>query len=344
MFAEQHVRRWPLAMNIDHSFAAELKVFLYQRSVTRNSLPVSEARRMAPGQIHNVLTCWGTMVNWASSNRVRKLPPGFANPFTRDVVGQRPQRDPLAPPTYPLDARVQLVGVMDIWQLATLALPLILPERPEDFAGLLVSEVDCVQRLLRFGTRCGGDDTTKMGVTFHMPYPPELDSIIAWQIGGRTEGPLLRTRNVLVRGKTPTIAATTSVELQAQFERYLARLSPKEMTCVQDRKKHFRRFLLELGGVSTDTLAREFKAALHQVRPGFDARFYDVKGSVTTDMKDAGVDHITRMYLTGHSLSREILAAYESQRLHEHTANYFRHIAPLLTAIRQRAAQVGIAQ
>ncbi|MEI8195167.1 MAG: hypothetical protein WCI73_04595 [Phycisphaerae bacterium] len=341
-FADQHAKRWSRAVDIDHSFAAELKAYLYQRRVTPNGHPTAESCRMAPGQILNVLSCWSTLVNWATKPEMRRLPAGFPNPFSHDIVGQRPRRDPLAPPTFPLELRVQMVAVMDAWQLTVMTLSLILPERPEDFVGLLVSEVDRVERQVRFGTRCDGDDTTKSGVAFHVPYPEELDPVIDWLIAGRKEGPLLQARRVRKQGKTQAIAATTSAELELQFDQYLAHIPPNETTCAQDRKKHFRRFLLKLGGISTDTLAREFHKALQVVRPDWKARFYDVKGSVTTDMKSSGMDYITRMYLTGHSLSGEILASYESQRLHEDTANYYRHIAPLLAAIRQRAIQVGI--
>ncbi|MEI8195236.1 MAG: hypothetical protein WCI73_04945 [Phycisphaerae bacterium] len=341
-FADQHVKRWSRAEDIDHTFATELKAYLFQRRVTPNGHPTAESCRMAPGHIHNVLSCWSTLVNWATKPEVRKLPAGFPNPFSHGIVGQRPRRDPLAPPTFPLDLRVQMVAAMDAWQLAALALPLILPERPEDFVGLLVSEVDLAQRQLCFGTRCSGDDTTKSGVAFHVPYPEELAPVINWLVVGRDEGPLLQDRKIREHGKSPAIAAATSAELEARFDQYLAHLPPKETTCAQDRKKHFRRFLLKLGGISTDTLAREFHKALQVVRPGWKARFYDVKGSVTTDMKSSRMDYITRMYLTGHSLNGEILASYESQRLLEDTANYYRHVAPLLNAIRQRATQVGI--
>ena len=40
---------------------------------------------------------------------------------------------------------------MDLWQLCHFAIPLVLPLRPEDYTGLLVSEVDFDQHVLRFG-------------------------------------------------------------------------------------------------------------------------------------------------------------------------------------------------
>ena len=342
-FWEQSRKRWALASDLDRTFATELKASLYQRCVTPNGHPLAVPHRMSPGHIINVMTCWGTMMHWATRNDVRLLPAGFANPFSRDLIGERAQRDPLAPPVLPLELRVQLVGAMDIWQLATLALSLILPERPEDFAGLLISEVDRRRHELIFGTRCSGDDTTKAGVAFHAPYPAELDPIIDWLTAGRVDGPLLRARRIVVYGKSPRLVAATTADIQRHFEQYLARLAPGEVTCPQDRKRAFRRVLVKLGGVSPNAMGDEFHQILAQVRPDLRARFYDLKGSVTTSMKDAGVDHITRMYLTGHALSKEILASYESQRLQEHTAAYFRLIAPLLVAIRQRAAQMGIA-
>ena len=72
------------------------------------------------------------------------------------------------------------------------------------------------------------------------------------------------------------------------------------------------------------------------------ARFYDLRGSVTTDLKDARVDLLLRKYFTGHSLDAEIMSRYETIKLHADMAAYFRHIQPLLNAIRARAQYLGI--
>ena len=81
---------------------------------------------------------------------------------------------------------------------------------------------------------------------------------------------------------------------------------------------------------------------MRRVRPGLRARFYDLRGSVSTDLRRAGVADILRRYITGRSLKREILADYESQDLHADLDRYFQYIRPLLDAIVARAAELNI--
>ncbi len=133
-----------------------------------------------------------------------------------------------------------------------------------------------------------------------------------------------------------------SEDINRLFEGRVACARPGEVQALADRKRLFRRMLLDLGGVSTDGLAREFKALLEQVRPGEVVRFYETRSATTNDMKDSGVDAVFRRYLTAHSMGREILGSYESQDLHLHMRQYFEYVRPLLTAIADRAAKLGI--
>jgi hypothetical protein len=97
-----------------------------------------------------------------------------------------------------------------------------------------------------------------------------------------------------------------------------------------------------MGGVSQDLLAKEFAALLPQVGTLARARFYDLRGSTTTDLKDARVDPLIQKYVTGHSLDADIMSRYVSLRLHSDTQAYFWHIQPLLDAIAQRATELGV--
>jgi hypothetical protein len=72
------------------------------------------------------------------------------------------------------------------------------------------------------------------------------------------------------------------------------------------------------------------------------ARFYDLRGSATTDLKDARVDLLLRKYVTGHSLDAEIMSRYESLKFHADMDVYFKHIRPLLDSIKERAAHLGL--
>src|SRR5262249_48341959 len=143
--------------------------------------------------------------------------------------------------------------------------------------------------------------------------------------------------------RRPRWHAATRDHVLSLFEKKLAHAAPGRVQALHDRKDLFRQLLRELGGVSIDELRREFKKVLALASPTSSARLYDLRGAVTTDLKDAGVDVIIRLYVTGHTLRGEILAHYESQDLHRHMQRYFQYIAPLLSAIAKRAGEVGIA-
>lgn len=336
-------KRWPYAADLDRAFALELRGWLYQRRVTRNGHVTAESRRMSANQVRNVLGCMSTLINWARSPEINLLPLYVVNPFNHDLIGPRPQRDPLAPPKVPMKLRIEMVQVMNAWQLAAMTLPFVIPDRPEDFTGLMISEVTFNPRELIFGTRMGGDDFNKCGFSFRLAWPAEIEPILRWWMQSRSAGPLLLRRTVIERRRQAVAHAQSLADINTLYETKLARAKPGTVQAPHDRKMLFRQVLRDLGGVSGDELAREFKSVLEIVRPGESARFYDLRGSTLTDLKDAGVDSVFRRYVTAHSLKREILGTYESQTLERHMAPYFEYIRPLLTAIRQRAADLGIA-
>lgn len=336
-------KRWPYATDLDRTFALELRAWLYHRRVARNGHPAAELRRLSANQVHNVLSCTSTLINWARRPEVNLLPLYIVNPFNHDLIGPRLQRDPLAPPKVPMALRIAMVGVMDAWQLAALALPFVIPDRPEDFTGLMISEVTFNPRELIFGTRMGGDDFNKCGFSFRLAWPAEIEPILRWWMRSRIAGPLL-LRRTIIEGRRQALAHAQSLaDVNDLYETKLARAKPGTVQAPHDRKALFRQVLRDIGGASNDELAREFKSVLASVRLGESVRFYDLRGSALTDFKDAGVDSIFRKYVTAHSLGREILGAYESQTVERHMEPYFEYIRPLLTAIHQRAVHLGIA-
>ena len=80
---------------------------------------------------------------------------------------------------------------MDRWQVAQLALSMVLPMRPDEATGLLVSDVDVEKRTLRFGTRLSGADFTKGRQSFSLPFPQEFDPIlrVRWSSWRRAPAP-----------------------------------------------------------------------------------------------------------------------------------------------------------
>lgn len=97
-----------------------------------------------------------------------------------------------------------------------------------------------------------------------------------------------------------------------------------------------------MGGVSVNSLAREFKSLLANMDVPPEPRFYDLRGSVNTDLNSAGVSHLCQQYLTGHAVAADILSQYVSLDLHAEMETYFRYIRPLLTAIQERSIALKI--
>lgn len=343
-FSEQpDVRnRWPLAVDVKREFTVAFRVFLHQRRVSRNGRPAAKAVPLSPGQIYNILDCVRTMFSWARRPDVNQLPSTFASPFTEDIVGFRPRKDPLRAVVFPMDRRIALIEHMDRWQLCQFAIPMVLPLRPEDYTGLLISEVGFADRQLRFGTRLSGWDFNKGQQSFHVPFPPELDPILRACAGGRADGPLLRQRTVAEGARQPKISVNTFEEIRDHFDRVLAAANPGEIQSKNDGKRFFRRLLRDMGSVSPDSLAKEFKPLLALVDAPPGARFYDLRGSTNSDMNTAGVSHLFQLYVTGHAVDAEILSRYVSLKLHDEMRNYFRHVQPLLDAIKKRTVQLGL--
>jgi len=341
-FAEQPVclRRWPLAMDIDRDFAIELRAFLHRHAVTRNGRAGATPKLMSGGQIVNVLECLRTLLSWARQAEVRKLPVTWASPVTTDLVGSRPGKDPLRQDPLPLEARIRLIGLMDRWQLCHLACSVVLPLRPEEATGLLVSDVDFAQGWLAIGTRLEGADFTKGRTSFKLPFPDELQPLLRACIQERREGPLLRSRKVF-EGRSPALSLSSLAELTQLYQQKLSRLPPHSILAEQDRKQVFRSLLRELGGVSEDQLARECRTLLGQMGLGNGVSLYTLRSSVTTSMERAKLPFLELRYLTSHTVN-DILNQYVSLDPVSAMRSYYESIRELLDALKRQALLVGL--
>ena len=296
---------------------------------------------MSPGQVFNVLDCVRTMFYWAKQPDVNQLPSSFANPFTEEIVGFRPRKDPLRPVVFPIERRIALARLMDRWQLCHFALAFVLPLRPEDYSGLLISEVNFADRILDFGTRLNGWDFNKGQQSFHVPFPSELDPLLRISAAGRADGPILRQRTIVEGRRQPRIAVSSTADIRAHFNRALGTAGPGEIQARNDGKRLFRRLLCDMGGVSPDSLAKEFKPLLAAVgrRPRTVLRLAWLDKN--TDMNAAGVSHLFQLYVTGHAVDAEILSRYVSLHLAGEMQVYFKHIQPLLDSIKSAQPNWG---
>lgn len=339
-FAEQaeNAKRWHLAMDIDREFIVQLRAFLFQYSTTRNGRPGGTPRPLGERQIYNVMQCLRTLLAWATKPAVRKLPAGWENPLTGDLLGSRPAKDPLRLDKLPLDARVRLVQSMDRWQLCTLALFTILPMRPDEAAGLLVSDVNFKEGWLEFGERLRDINFTKEGTAFKVPFPPEFASLLRVCIAGRTEGPLLRSRPEF-EAAAPGLSSLE--ELRQLYQEAQRTAPPDSIQSAHDRKMLFRRLLRDLGGVTEDIMNRDFKKLASALGISNGVTLYTLRSSVTTAMKNANLSHLDLRYLTSHS-TNDILNVYATLNPVGAMRQYFETIEPLLSAIEDRAQQLGL--
>lgn len=331
--------RWPLAADIDAAFAAEARAFLHVCRSTRNGRPGGQPRPLSPRQVVNVMETLRGVLAWAADPRNRRLPAGWVNPLTPDLVGTPPAKDPLRPDPLPLPDRVRLVEAADRWRLCQLALSFVLPLRPDEAAGLLVDDVDFDRGQLLFGANLPGVNFTKRKVSYRLPFPDELRPVLRACVGGRGGGPLLRTRRAFAGRSGQAVNSLT--EMQELFDRRLAAARPGVVQTDHDRKVLFRRLLRELGGVSPDGLNREFKSLAAAAGVGRAATLYTLRSAVTTGMSvGAKLAHLELTYLTGHRVS-DILAAYTGLDVHGEMRKYFAHARPLLDAIARRAVGPG---
>jgi len=336
----EHLKTWPLAIDIDAAFARSLRAFLHQYTSTRNGRPGATPRPLSTRQIVNLLECMRTMLHWARSAPVRKLPADWVMPFTPDIIGQAPAKNPLREDKLPLDARVRIVNVMDRWPLCHLALSLTLPLRPDEAAGLLIGDINVDKRWAEFGERFKDANFTKGRTAFVLPFPEELQLILRTCIGDRAEGPLLRSRRTF-EGRQEVQAVPSLDYLKQLYDADVIKQPHGTIQAEQDRKLLFRRLLRRLGGVTEDALAKEFKKLLAAAGVNNGTTLYTCRSSVTTAMHRAGLPHLEMRYLTGHA-STDILNEYVALNPGAEMQKYFATIRPLLDAIKQRAMKLGI--
>jgi integrase len=337
-FAElpEPAKRWPLAANIDRTFAIELNTFLLQRQVSRNGRSGGTKRPMSGREVRNVLQTLRMVLAWGTQADVRHLPADFVNPVTPQIVGPEPIKDPLRRAPLPMEERMGILARMDDWQFRTLSILLTLPLRPEDVARALISDLDLPGMNLRLGSHFGGADCSKGRVDITLPLPEELLPVLQLCIGQRPEGPLFQSRRIADgRWRVPRIPRSRE-ELEAWFALELSKCSTAELQAPADQKVVYQRLLRKLGGLTTDDISKELRKLLPvhgSPRP------YDLRHAVTQDLHDAGVHHLELRYLTGHTTT-DIINEYVGLDPRVEMQKYFERCRPFLRLIEERAKQL----
>ncbi len=132
----------------------------------------------------------------------------------------------------------------------------------------------------------------------------------------------------------------SSTDIATHFDNALTNAPNNQIQTPQDQKRLFRSTLRKMGGTSEDGLAKEFKKLLEKLNlTGI--RFYDLRGSINTEMNNAGVSHLVQRYVTGHTLN-DILNEYVTLDPSTEMKKYFDYIQPLLSALSERAVGLGL--
>ncbi len=337
-FAEsaRSLKKWPTAQSLDRDFALELLEFLFNRKITRNGSANAPMKLMSSRHIKHCGDTLRMALNWARRVDVRNLPPDFVNPVTHELFEKSFSKDPLRDCVFPLERRIKLLMAMDDWQFMSLSILLVLPIRLEDVAGLIVSDVDFEKQQVHFGTRLGGSDFNKGKVNVQFPLPDELMPLLQMLVGERAEGPLFLNRKIC-QGKTSRKYMFNSTpDLEQQYQDELAKLPKGKILNSQDRKAAFRDFLNKAGGVTSAYVGKQLRQVIGKDETG---RPYDLRGSITQEMKEAGVPLLELRYLTEHSVN-DIINVYSPLNPKQEIVKYYNKIRPLLAAIKARTEQL----
>lgn len=339
-------RRYPLAQDIDRDFANEFARLLQHKTVSANGHPNGSRQPMKPSGRRNVLETARDLLNWASKPTTRRLPPDFVQPFTREIVGRKPRKNPLRQVDFGLERRIRMVRMADPYQLVHVVPRFVLPSRPEEICGLLISEIDFQQQTLWFGTRFDEGDWTKCRTSFHLPYPPQLQPLLLATVGNRGEGPVFRKRAVFERRAEPRISVNRPGDLEREVGEAVRNAPRDEPVGPNDSKPICRRIIQDAGGVAPKELAEEFARMKMYAGVDTDAPFYNLRHAITTEYDRLGIPQNIKKYVTDHPLT-DILDEYTSLDLEQvtrHLQEHWAFAAELLETIAERADQLHVGQ
>lgn len=341
-FAEsaQSLKKWPIALSIDKDFALELLEFLFNRKITRNGSANAPTKLMSSRHIKHCGDTLRMALNWACRTDVRNLPPDFVNPVTHDLFEKSFNKDPLRDCVFPLARRIDLLNAMDDWQFMSLSMLLVLPIRLEDIAGLIISDVDFNKQQIRFGSRFGGSDFNKGKVDVKFPLPDELMPLLLMLVRERLEGPLFLNRKICKGNSSSKYTFNSTSALERQYHDELSKAPKGSVLNSQDRKAVFRNFLNKAGGITSAYVGKKMRQVIGEVESG---RPYDLRGSITQEMKEAGIPLLELRYLTEHSVS-DIINVYAGLNPEQEIVKYYNKISPLLETIKTRTEQLVISE
>ena len=235
-FAEQPDirKKYPKAQDIDADHIALLATFLRHRKVSRNGHFSAEQKLMSERTRSEVLHRLKEALFWGVRNHM--MPHDYGLPEIKQFIGRRMMKNPLREPSFALERRKRLVKIADAYQLITLSLQLVLPLRPEQVSGLLITDIDWTRRMLSFGTRFNGNDFTKGKTDFNVPFPEQLCPLLRRAVSNRVDGPVFLRRSVFEGQEKPNILISAIGDLEQAIHTALAEDSSKDLKAAGDAK------------------------------------------------------------------------------------------------------------
>lgn len=343
-YAERlNVRKgYPLASNFDRDFVIGLRQFLETKSVTRNGRVGGTKRLMSARSVMEVLERAKAALAYAMRPAIGLLPTDFDMPFERELIGRAPRKNPIRPIVLNLETRIQLLTVMDSYELIHVGPLFILPLRPGELVSLLIDETDWVRDVLRVGDRFDGRDFTKGRQDFQIPFPEQLRPLFRAAVGDRRDGPVFRSRACFEGRSCQRLRVLERGDLARTVERELQK---NALGTLQDAKKLCREIIHRAGGVSTRQLARTFQKVLRKAGlDDRDIRLYDLRHAVASEYEQADVPFVVRKYVMGHSIN-DVITEYTAltmDHIRDSLRRHWDHAGGLLIAIGRRTEQLKI--
>ena len=339
--ATENLKRLAVALNIDAEFVRSLRAFLFQHTSTRNGKPGAKQKSLSSRQIVNILECLQDAASLGQECSGSPVAGGWIMPVTNELIGMASAKNPSARGQAALGTAspdrgcngslASCVSSEFRWSCRCVQTRLQVS---------LFGDVNFEKGWLQFGEQFKDANFTKGRTAFMSPFPPELRPILTACIGGRAEGPLLRSRRAFER-RMSVETVPSLAHLVQLFDAELIGQPPGIIQAEQDRKLLFRSLLRRLGGVTEDAMNREFKKLLVAVGVNNGATLYTLRSSVTTAMHCAGLPHLEMRYLTGHS-TNDILNVYTSLDPVGVMGRYFETARPLLDAIKRRSTELRL--
>jgi integrase len=227
-----------------------------------------------------------------------------------------------------------------------LAWQYVLPLRPEQVSGLLISDVDWENHVFSFGTRFDGRDFTKSGTSFRVPFPEEWEPLLRAAIGNRCDGPVFLRPKVFTGQECLKIQLIRPGDMETAAKETLAEAAAVGNLTDNDAKDVCRATIALAGGIMPDELSDQFARVAAKAGVLDNVRYYDLRGSVESEMEAVGMPSTHQRYVMGHETiaggSLDEYMVLNLEKIRESMNRYFDFVRELISATVERGKFLGL--